>query len=217
MREILTNKIKTLDDFGIEINREEVLRYLGYKPGHTRLTSQIAVLIERGLGEAPSFIRPRGVYTFVERMGNGAVFGKCRQIGLAICTIGEGLEGQINNLFGRGETSLGMIYDAIGSAAAEYAADVLNSEICQEVLVKGFSPSCRISPGYGKWALTEQHELFSNFNGNTAGVKLTPDCVMIPRKSVSFAVRLYAQPDATSYQSLCRECTLTNCSYRKED
>ena len=100
---------------------------------------------------------------------------------------------------------------------AESVADSANKHIEQWAQENGFQTSRRFSPGYGTWPLEEQRYVFSLLGGEPAGVKLTPGCMMIPRKSVSFAVRIGDPGESLTPEDVCAICGLKHCYHKKAD
>ena len=60
-----------------------------------------------------------------------------REVGLGICTIGPELERRGQALSEEGQVLEALIFDAFGSAAAEAAADALNTLLCAEARAEG--------------------------------------------------------------------------------
>jgi cobalamin-dependent methionine synthase I len=75
--------------------------------------------------------------------------------------------------------------------------------------------SCRLSPGYGRWTLRWQRELFARLPHHELGVELNESCLMLPRKSVSFAMWLGARERIAQGIAGCSDCTLGQCRYRR--
>jgi cobalamin-dependent methionine synthase I len=134
---------------------------------------------------------------------------------MAICTIGGELEEACARSQAAGETLPALLLDSIGSAAAEAAADALNALVCDEALRLGLGTEGRESPGYGAWDISFQPRLLELLPARELGVSLTPGLMMMPRKSVSFAVRLTDRPQQAG--SRCDRCNLTTCRHRRVD
>lgn len=123
---------------------------------------------------------------------------------LGLVTLGPALEEEVSRLSSAGQLTRALLLDAVGSAAAEATADALTLHLLGE-------PSCRVSPGYGDWPLERQAELFALLP-DTLGVDLRPSMLMLPRKSVSFALLPGAnQP----LRSGCASCALLTCRMRR--
>jgi cobalamin-dependent methionine synthase I len=107
-----------------------------------------------------------------------------------------------------------VVLDAIGSAAAEATARYANERIDEMAAAVGLKTSCRASPGYGDWDVKEQKNLFELVPAERIGVTLTASSMMVPRKSVSFAVHIAEEPVRLRSEGSCRNCDLETCSYR---
>ncbi len=67
----------------------------------------------------------------------------------------------------------------------------------------------------GRWDVKAQADLLGLL-GAGVGVRLTPASMLVPHKSVSFAVRFREQPPpAVSRAHKCRRCDLLDCPYRE--
>ncbi|HET9233062.1 MAG TPA: hypothetical protein VFP10_02850, partial [Candidatus Eisenbacteria bacterium] len=128
---------------------------------------------------------------------------------LGLVTVGFELERRVSNLLAHGESTRALLLDAAGSAAAEEAADELEKRL------HAGRTHRRFSPGYGSWALTAQRALFELLPHQDVGVELLSSCLMMPRKSVSFAVWLGSESETYLPQSRCRACGRIGCPYRE--
>lgn len=100
------------------------------------------------------------------------------------------------------------------SGVINLVVDQVNQFICQKALDSGMNVGLRLSPGYGKWLLTDQRIIFGLLPGENIGVYLTDRCMMIPQKSVSFCTGLGIQESLRDLNP-CRYCGMPNCQYRK--
>jgi len=210
-------EIKIIKDFSIAINEREVLRLLGYRKKEAdRSTLQLLKEKEKGL---PELVNPQAVYAIFDKskVDRHPVFKGAEKVALCICTIGPSLEKNVSALMKEGSLLEGVVLDALGSEAAEEVANYANTEICREISQLRLFPSRRFSPGYGKWDIEEQRLIFSLLPGESIGVQLNPSCMMVPRKSISFAVNLLPHPDPRLKKSPCHFCQLPNCPYKKNE
>jgi hypothetical protein len=134
---------------------------------------------------------------------------------LALCTIGPLLEERVTEYSASGKLSRGLILDLAGSVLAEAACDYVNQEICSEASRLSLFPACRTSPGYGKWRIEEQEVIFRLLPGSSIGVTLTSSFMMIPRKSVSFAVSFLEERPSGEPSSPCSHCNRQDCEFRR--
>ena len=74
---------------------------------------------------------------------------------------------------------------------------------------------CRFSAGYGDWSLQDQPRLFALLPHAQLGVSLLPSMMMVPRKSVSFAMWLGAAEGRAAGRG-CARCPLDTCRYRRK-
>ncbi|MCU0691730.1 MAG: hypothetical protein MUF54_10040 [Polyangiaceae bacterium] len=206
--------VLTLD---VQVPRGEVLRFLGYPPAKSPST-QVSARLEPLLAIAPSLLRPRGAYVLSGRADalRVGVPRPTERIAFAICTIGLPLEEEEARLSRDGDALGAMILDAMGSAAAEAAADRLHARVCAAVQAERLKAAMRISPGYGRWDLVRQTELLARLPTAAVGVRLTSGSMMIPRKSVSFAV-LTADASEKTSPARCAACDRNDCPYRRSE
>jgi len=204
-------------EFAVRVSRDEVLRDLGYprsSPARERSAARLEVL----RAEAEALLAPRGAFRLVplataERAG---VPRPTPQTAVGLVTIGPRLEERVTRLQTRGALVEALLLDAFGSAAAEAAADRLEAEIRRAGARLGLRAARRFSPGYGAWHVAAQQELLALLPAAELGVRLTPGMMMVPRKSVSFALRLRPSgAPAEGETDTARPCPLERCPYRR--
>ncbi len=211
----------------VGLRREDVLHFLGY-PEDKDPPARTAARLERVLFEARQLVRAKGTYRTVPveqapELGLEPVAAAGLVLGLV--TAGPALEARATLSLQGGDATGALLFDAAGSAAAEEAADRLGAVIVGEL--SGQSPaaadpeaaapiSCRISPGFGRWKLASQQALFSLLAARAVGVTLAPSFLMVPRKSVSFAMWLGADARPLVGLSGCSRCELPHCRYRRD-
>lgn len=208
---------KIIKDLRIEVDKKEILRLLGHTSESRSLKDSSKKLVGEIMEFSASLIRPKGVYTIqdLEDLPEKCLFATAGKTAFCICTIGKDLEKKIENLSHRGELGRAVILDAIGSVAAESAAEHLNRIIADEAKRKKLYCSTRFSPGYGGWKLQAQRFIFDLLPAEKIGVRLNKSYMMIPRKSVSFAVNLSKSPFKGRNSDPCKLCGLKECSFRK--
>jgi hypothetical protein len=199
--------------------RREVLRYLGYPTGSPR-SQRVAERLDELWADALALVDGRGAYRVVDAAAARAAGmpGPEDRVGVAVCTIGPALEAAGNEHVAAGRLIDALIVEAIGSAAAEAAADSLNEKLCHVAIGLGLRAAPRVSPGYGAWDTAAQRDLLALLPVADLGITLTDGGMMVPRKSVSFAVGL-APPSTVQARpgSPCRECGLERCRHRIAD
>jgi len=203
----------------VPIRHEHVLAYLGYPVDHRppeRIERRIRPLLE----QARELVEARGAYRHL-------AVEAAREVGLepmtagglviGLVTAGPKIERRVAEQLAAGAATDGLLLDAMGSVAAEEAADLLGIRIVGGVGTDdAHAPplSCRISPGYGRWPLTAQNALFTRLPHRKLGVELLPSLLMVPRKSISFAMWLGADARPIAGLSGCERCNLERCRYR---
>lgn len=200
----------------IEVAPDEVRRYLGYPPGE-RGSARSEERLDALWPLAMSLAAPRGAYTLLDRESAVATGmpEPAELVGAAVCTIGAALEEESARRAGAGEMLDALVLDAIGSAAAEAAADALNLELCSLAAARGLAAWPRVSPGYGEWDTACQGALLATLPIAELGISLTSGSMMVPRKSVSFAVRLdAARPGSRHDAARCARCGRERCRHR---
>jgi hypothetical protein len=203
-------------DLDVDVTREDVYRYLGYPKG-SRRSLQTETLLDEMWEGALALLHARGAYRVVDRPTAAAAGmpDAAREVGLAVCTIGPELEGVCAECVPQGRLLDALLLDAVGSAAADAAADSLNLALCTAADESGLYTTPRVSPGYGEWDVACQRELLALLPAGELGITLTSGCMMVPRKSVSFAVAFVERPPSGHRPgSACERCGLERCRHR---
>jgi hypothetical protein len=134
---------------------------------------------------------------------------------LSICTIGPELEARVSEYSGGSELARALVLDAAGSSLAEAVCDYANERICEMTALRPLYAAPRISPGYGRWSVEEQDMIFGLLPADSIGVTLTKSYMMIPRKSVSFAVKFTEKKPDDQALSPCTRCRRKECEFRR--
>lgn len=203
----------------INITDNEVIRLLGYNTKKKKPPEKIYQMLSQERKKLKSLLTPKATYHIFDKseIKPHIVFNEAEKIAICICTIGRKLEQRVSNLFQQNEMLRGLILDALGSEATEQVANWANSEICHQAAQLKLKGSRRLSPGYGKWGIEEQDYIFSLLPANAIGVSLTSSMMMIPRKSISFAIKLRIKGYKEDNKSLCKNCNLRlTCLYRRD-
>jgi hypothetical protein len=211
-----------LEGFDIEPDRSELSRLLGRKNGEAigapaaAAAGKIAAALDSALEESKSLIKPKAIYVTAAGadLPGSDIFTDLEKVAFCVCTIGPALEEKVTALSKDGDMLAAVVLDAIGSAAAEATARYANDRIDEMAAAVGLKTSCRASPGYGDWDVKEQKNLFELVPAERIGVKLTASSMMVPRKSVSFAVHIAEEPARLRSEGSCRNCRLETCPYR---
>jgi hypothetical protein len=211
------SKIFKETGFEIAVQRDEIARCLGY--GRNRIPKRVAGVLEEIEQAGPKLIETACAYRM---MTNDEYFHShyvCHIGALAVClvTIGPKLEDVVNQHKDAGDLSRALILDSYGSAAAEAAAEAAEVLIRSRVGVNGLKCSPRFSPGYGGWNVAEQKWVFAAVEGDSIGVRLTEGCMLVPKKSITFAMTIGDQPVDMRDAEVCEYCGMVNCRFRHGD
>ena len=213
-----------LEGFDIEPDSAELSRLLGRKNGAgagapAAAAGKITEALEAALEEAKGLIAPKAIYVTAAgaALPGSDIFTDLEKVAFCVCTIGPAIEERVTSLSKEGEMLGAVVLDAIGSAAAEATARYANDRIDEAAAAEGLRTSCRASPGYGDWDVKEQKALFTLVPAGRIGVTLTESSMMVPRKSVSFAVHIAEDPVRLRSEGSCRNCDMETCPYRIMD
>jgi hypothetical protein len=210
--------LKIFKKIDLTIDDEEILRLLAHQKRKVKTReARLSKLIKETKTLWGKLLHPQGMFKIVDRKAlKGEPYFKGQdKVALGLCTIGEELESKVSQLNQKGELAKAVILDAMGSVAAENAADFLNLQICEWCQKRGLAASQRFSPGYGDWSLEGQRFIFSVLPAERIKVKLNPSCMMIPRKSVSFAIKIGKEFRRLKKKGICEICNLKDCLYRR--
>jgi hypothetical protein len=202
-----------------KIEDKEILRLLGYNVKSKRPSQKIFSIISEIRKQLPELLEPKAVYQIfdISEIKPRQVYDGAEKIAFCICTIGSKLEQRVSQLLQHKDMLKGLILDAFGSEAVEQVENHAYMEICNRAKQQHLKISARFSPGYGKWSLEEQHYIFSLLPANIINVSLTSSLMMIPRKSVSFAVKLGSEEYGDKNKAACEDCNMrSTCRYRRE-
>lgn len=204
-------------DFQISLEVAHVLRGQGIDDPQ-RASSGIVAIAQGVLGEAQSLLAPAAMYVIVPVhdfqhqtvvLDGGATFegplvaralAGATEVALAVCTIGPALEERSRAQFAAGDSLPALALDGAANAAVGAVSGTVLTRICDEASAQGLATGMRASPGQEGWPIQQQRVLFGLVPAGEIGVRLTDTCLMLPRKSVSFAIGLGPQmrPDAVT-------------------
>lgn len=224
---------EVLADLPINIPIKEVYRYLGYPESCQEIPPALRLMVEEEIAAALPLIQPKAAYATYDydKKTNRVVLPEqktliilgsairnhlhnCAKVTVFACTISSALEPAIDMYFKTGEYTRALILDAIGSAAVEYATDILNQYILAAAHRQNYRLVSRFSPGYGDWDLSIQQNLVRAAGGDAAGIRVTESSLLVPRKSVSGIIGWV--PDKTSQEELptdpCSICKIKDCN-----
>ena len=139
---------------------------------------------------------------------------QCQKVAVFVLTVGGRLGEVVRQLSEDGLMVQAAVLDAIGSDAAETLAHVVQDIVAKEAEAEGLGISLRFSPGYCDWNISQQKMVFWAVNGNSMGIRLTEEYLMIPRKSISGIIGIGPCDDVASYNP-CETCKKLDCMGRR--
>ena len=139
------------------------------------------------------------------------------EVALALCTIGGSLERQVSTYRREGDELRAILLDGIGTTAVGELAEKAHELINEVASERGWQASAPISPGNLDWPVEEQRLFFDLLPGKEIGVQLNESYLMVPLKSVSWAVALGRNLHPAAQAPPCDYCSLAKkCRYRQK-
>jgi len=215
----------------LDIDTQQVLNHIGYGTKHTP-SARIESLVKEYADNICHLIEPsysyvirdinsvRGSRIFIEGSVTfrsnviAQLLEQCQKVDVFVVTIGSRLGDVVRQLAEDGLMVQAAVLDAIGSDAAETLAHVVQDIIGKEAEAEGLGISLRFSPGYCDWKVSQQKMVFRAMNGDTAGVRLTDGCLMVPQKSISGIIGIGPRNEVESYNP-CKTCKKRDCIGRR--
>src|SRR5207245_8515744 len=142
---------RVLTALPLAIDPDEVLRFQGYQKSVDTPGAEVLALFDDALALGRGLITPRAVVRWlaVTRQGAdtidaggvtltipdvGRLWGPVEWVAAAVCTIGDGLERRVGELWEARELPLAAMLDSVGSGAVESLAEDVHDVCCQEAI-----------------------------------------------------------------------------------
>ncbi|MDY6084529.1 MAG: vitamin B12 dependent-methionine synthase activation domain-containing protein [Dialister sp.] len=210
-----------------EIDRKEMLRYAGVKPGGKNFPDKA---VEQAIEEALALAKPKGIWRVLPYTpSEGRIEGipplvlegtsirrhleTSWSVAMLTVTAGDDIEQASANHFKAGEYALGLLLDACATTVTEHLADQVDRLIQKAAAKDGQKTVWRFSPGYGNWPVTQQHDFCRLIEADKIGVHVTDHAMLFPRKSVSAIIGI-SQCAQSPAPAKCRVCSLVTCPFR---
>ena len=212
----------------MHIDREEFLRYLGWKGQETddTLVQKMDDAAKRALElSAPRSAvrrfaldgdwRLNGTDFVLQGQDIRAHLSGCREIFLMAATVGSAPERELMRLTEKNAYEA-LLFDTACSCAIESYCD----DVCDD-LQKGCDKRLlpRFSCGYGDFPLEAQPDICRLLRTDTAiGLCCDESCLLTPRKSVTAVIGIADEPPARTEKKGCGNCAAcghTGCAFRK--
>ena len=221
-----------MDAFELDINKEEVLRYLGYKGQD--IDENLASTIEECREEIKKVITPRVVYSYknikssddgVEVITTNLILKgndikehlkNSTECVLMAVTLGNEVEKR-TRLYEKTNLTKALILDACATTAVEEVCDIVENGVKEKAISDGMNITFRYSPGYGDLPLDVQNIFLRVLVAQKKiGLTVSENNLLFPRKSVTAIIGIVNSGIEKKRKS-CKECSnYENCSFRKE-
>lgn len=213
----------------INVNRQEVLRYLGY--GGQRAEENVSVMIEQCLEELERVAVPRQVTRSypLARLSEDQIdlecfrvqsknlaknLADCHQVILFAATLGREADVLLRK-YSKIQMSKAVMMQAAAAAMIEEYCDMVNLQLKRDYEQQGLYLRPRFSPGYGDFPLECQSYIATALELNKRiGVTLTDSFLMVPSKSVTAIMGVSRILQSCSVKG-CEACTKKDCAYRR--
>lgn len=215
----------------MELDLNEILRYLGYKNQY--IEEKILKIIEGCIEEIDYLSQEKSIYSIFDiseknnegvglEMSTLFLWGKDISMHLALskkcaimgATLGFQVDRQIN-IYSKMDLTRSVILDACATVAIESYCDRVQASINQETSRLGYFITNRFSPGYGDLPIEQQAEISRVLKlYETIGVSVTENFLMTPRKSVTAIIGLQNSP-CNNQNHNCNSCDNKECLYRR--
>lgn len=206
----------------LELDRAQVLRYLGVKGKADAITTQ---LMDKAQAELEKNAQPKTVTAQADCsqlqscwQGQDIVrhLKGCERCVLMGCTLGAGLD-RAARAAAAADMAYAVVLDAMASVLAETVAEQAEQQLRQSLHEQGLFLTGRYSPGYGDWPIQVQNDLIRLLDApRKIGLCATGTHLLVPRKSITAVMGISDHP-VTGHLAGCEHCALQGkCRYRKE-
>lgn len=215
----------------MEIDKKEVLRYLGYK--NQKIDKNMTDLIDVCTREIIDISKASSVYEIfdIERNNNQLfllgstlvlkdkdikdLLLNCEKCVVMAATLGAAVDSKLA-YYSRFDITKGVIMDACASTAIEYVCDELQDEIMKNALKDNLHITTRYSPGYGDFAIDNGSKILNVLDAyKKIGLSITENSIMLPRKSVTALIGLSKIKNLKKHTG-CASCKNIGCEFRKD-
>lgn len=221
-----------MEGFNLNINREEVLRYLGYKGQY--IDESMASIIDECREEIKKIITPRVVYTYnnikasnegVEVVTTNLILKgndikehlrNSTECVLIAVTLGNEVEKK-TRLYEKINLTKALILDACATTAVEEVCDIVEGSVKEKAALRGMDITFRYSPGYGDLPLDVQSSFLRAIDAQKKiGLTVSENNLLFPRKSVTAIIGI-VNDGVKKKKKSCKECSnYKNCNFKRE-
>jgi len=215
----------------VDINRKEVLRYMGHR--NQKVDDKLEELVEECIEEVKKTASPKYIFkTFritarePETSLESGLFelrgkeisrhlSKSSECILMAATLGFEVDKKIS-YYEKIDLAKAMILDACATAYIEEVCDRLCVDLEENGFAQGKSLTGRFSPGYGDLPIQIQKGFLNVLDaGKRIGLTATSTNILMPRKSVTAVMGIVNEICGTA-ESGCEVCSKKNeCAYKR--
>lgn len=231
MKKLLDYSTINKVDVGLVIEKNEVLRYLGYNS--KKVDSVTDDIIDECINEILGLIKTNFIYNIYEiNKEDRNIFLKNSKLKLEgediyihlqnsekcaimAVTLGNEVDRRIK-YYSKADLTKSLVFDACATTAVEALCDRVEAVIKKIAIDNGYHTTSRYSPGYGDLPLEIQPKILNLLDtSRRIGLTVTDSCILLPRKSVTAFIGIGAE--AQNQRSSCKNCKLyNNCLFAKE-
>jgi hypothetical protein len=220
--------MELFDHFEMSFDPAAIVAQGGPKIARLVKRPRIAQVFEEILQIIPELVSPRfgvGRFTVVEargdaliladgtELGTGPVFRKTMkgstEVVVGVGTLGPKIDAKIAE-FGRDNQMGAVVLDAIGSWLIGHFGNQVIAEMLARIRNEGLFHSIVMAPGDTEWDLRDQRQLFKLLEPEKIGVTLKESFLMVPTKSMSFAIGIAPQQYDIHDVARCLYCARKN-------
>lgn len=216
----------------LKIDRQEVLRYLGYRG--QKIDHNINEMIDVCRKEVQDVISPRAVYEYrkisstdrgIEIDGTNLILcgrdiaehlKNSKECVLMAVTLGNDIEKK-TRLYEKSNLTKALIIDACATTAVEEVCDIIEEKVRKEAESRGMNITFRYSPGYGDLPLDIQNNFLRVLDAQKKiGLTVSENNLLFPRKSVTAIIGIVST-NIKINKKTCENCSnYDNCTFRRE-
>lgn len=231
MRRCLEYNMINKKDIDLAIDKNEVLRYLGY--GSKEADKITDGIIDECLEEMLEIARTNFVYNIYEikkeeenihfQNSKFKIEGRdiykhlqdSQKCAIMAVTLGNEVDKRIR-YYSKVDLTKSLIFDACATAGIEALCDRVESVIRKIAINNGCNATSRYSPGYGDLSIEIQPKILNLLDTQKhIGLTVTDSYILIPRKSVTALIGI--GEDVKVEKHSCKACRLhENCLFAKE-
>lgn len=215
----------------MEINRKEILRYLGYAGGQA--DDKVNAIVEESIEELFEKVSMRSVSRvfslnwpketdiefagiYVQSKNLSKNLDGCSKILVFAATLGVNADLLLKK-YSKTQMSKAVVIQAAAAAMIEQYCDNCQEKLRQQMEQEGFYLRPRFSPGYGDFSIEHQKELVHILEGpKKIGLTVTESFVLAPSKSVTAVIGLSNQWQKC-HKKGCELCDKIDCQFRRRE